>query len=129
MTHVISISKVIRDVQRQLTHLSWTVHARFSGDGLHYQKLMRTVLGMVVTKWHAPPFPPPNASTFLIITEWRPCLTWLRQQPTQHIYFLDVLSITNLTDICTLLFYPVLIIFSCKRKMSCMQTNTLSIYF
>ncbi len=30
-------------------------------------------------------YPFPSASIFLMITELRICLTWLRQQPTQHI--------------------------------------------
>ncbi len=62
----------------------------------------------------------PGDSTFLIITEWRTCLTWLRQQPTQtHLFSLkvDVLSIKKITLISTVLFYTPLNIFSCARRM------------
>ncbi len=39
--------------------------------------------------------PSSGSGTFLMITEWQTCLTWLRQQPTPHIFSLkvDVLSI------------------------------------
>ncbi len=41
------------------------IHARFHGDlQLHHKKLMRTVSGLLLHKWHIPP----PASTFLIIT-------------------------------------------------------------
>ncbi len=43
------------------------IHTRFPSDKykLHHQKLMETVLWLVVSWWHVPP---PSACTFLIIT-------------------------------------------------------------
>ncbi len=63
------------------------VHARFPGEkyNLHHQILMQTVFfGLVVIWWHLPP------SCWCISNHYmgRTCLTWLKQQPTQHMYFL-----------------------------------------
>ncbi len=44
------------------------IHARFRGDKykLHHQKVMRKVLGLILTKWHVPPpVLPGSTSTFL----------------------------------------------------------------
>ncbi len=62
---------------------SYYIHARFRGDKymLHHQTLIRTILGLVVSKYNVSP--PTGSSTFLIMTEAWTCLPWFRQQPTQ----------------------------------------------
>ncbi len=68
----------------------------------------------------------PCVSTFLIITRGRTCLTWLRQQPTQHIYIfkkVDVLWTNKLRYICYLLFYPSKPFFLQKKILFCAKTD------
>ncbi len=63
------------------------IHVRLAGDKYKFtsSKINSNYFG-ASSEQSACPIP--GASTFLMITEWRTCLTWLRQQLTQHIYFL-----------------------------------------
>ncbi len=65
------------------------IHARFRGDEYKlHQEVMRTVLGLILKKVACPSH---GASTFLMIAMERVNLLWLKQQPTQHSYYLQKL--------------------------------------